>query len=133
MTVVAFMSSMNAAPLFRTRCLETLAKAMRMNFSSDMGINVDNDSTWQFKGRVLRVRTNHYGDISHIGYKLFDSRWASQYEARPLLDFIERYALEQDVKIEGIDKAEAASRKNVTFLQGDASLLKKLHQKRYSE
>jgi hypothetical protein len=126
LTVVAFMSSMDAAPLFRTRCLETLAKAMKMDFSSDMGINVDNDSTWQFKGRVLRVRTNHYGDISHIGYKLFDSSWASQYEARPLLDFIERYALEQDVKIEGIDKAEAASRKNVTFLQGDASLLKKI-------
>ncbi|MCZ8372413.1 hypothetical protein O6P32_06775 [Phocaeicola sp. KGMB11183] len=99
---------------------------MKMDFSSDMGINVDNDSTWQFKGRVLRVRTNHYGDISHIGYKLFDSSWASHYEARPLLDFIERYALEQDVKIEGIDKAEAASRKNVTFLQGDASLLKKI-------
>lgn len=124
LAAVAFTFSVNATPLFRTRCLEVLAKAMKMDFPSAMGINVDNDSTWNFKGRALRVRTNHYGDISHIGYRLFDSTWARQYEAQPLLDFIERYALEQDVTIEGVDKAEYISRKNVTFLQGKASLLK---------
>lgn len=123
---VAFTLSVDAAPRFRTRCLETLAKAMKMEFPSELGVNADNDSTWRFKGRNLRVRTNHYGDISHIGYKLFDSNWARQYESRALLDFIERYALEQDVPVEGMDKAEYSSRKNITFLQGNASLLKHL-------
>lgn len=123
---VAFTLSVDAAPRFRTRCLETLATAMKMEFPSAMGADTDNDSTWSFKGKTLRVRTNHYGDISHIGYKLFDSNWARQYESRPLLDFIERYALEQDVPVEGMDKAEYSSRKNVTFLQGNASLLKHL-------
>lgn len=123
---VAFTLSVDAAPHFRTHCLEALAKAMKMEFPSELGADADNDSTWRFKGRTLRVRTNHYGDISHIGYKLFDSNWASQYESRLLLDFIERYALEQDVPVEGMDKAEYSSRKDVTFLQGNASLLKHL-------
>lgn len=123
-TTAAFTFCVNAAPSFRTQCLETLSKAVKIDIPDHMGVDVDNDSTWSFAGKQLRIRTNTYGDVSHIGYKLFDSNWARSYEAQPLLDFIERYALEQDVDIKKVDKAEEASKKHVTFVEGNASMLR---------
>lgn len=126
MTAAAFTFKVDAAPSFYTRCLETLSKALKLNLPDRMEADVDNDSTWHYAGKPLRVRTNAYGDVSHIGYKLFDSQWAMAHDARPLLDFLERYALEQDVRREGVDKAEEASRKRVTFIEGNVSMLRNI-------
>lgn len=123
-TTTAFTLGVNAASSFRTHCLETLSKAVKIDLPDCIGKNADNDSTWRFAGKQLRVRTNAYGDVSHIGYQLFDSRWARSYEAQPLLDFIERYALEQDVDTKGMNKVEEASKKHVTFVEGNASMLR---------
>lgn len=123
-TMTAFTLSVNAASSFHTQCLESLSKAVKIDLPEHIGANVDNDSTWSFAGKQLRIRTNAYGDVSHIGYKLFDSRWARDYEAQPLLNFIERYALEQDVPDKKMDKAEEASKKYVTFIEGNASMLR---------
>ena len=87
MAAAAFVFRMNAAPLFHTRCLETLSKSLQLELPDSMGENVDNDSTWHFSGKPLRVRTNMYGDVSHIGYKLFDSQWAAAYARLPADDF----------------------------------------------
>lgn len=126
MAAAAFTQKVDAAPSFYTRCLETLSKTLKLDLPDCMGENIDNDSTWHFSGKPLRIRTNGYGDVSHIGYKLFDSQWAATHTARPLLDFLERYALEQDVVREGIDKAEEASRKRVVFVEGRASMLRNI-------
>lgn len=123
--VAAFACWVNAAPLYYTPCLERLARLVGLALPDTLGPDVDNDSTWSFRGRTLRVRTNAYGDVSHIGYKLFDTSWASTFEVRPVLDFVERYALEEDVVAQS-DKAEFTSRKAVTFLEGNAMLLKQL-------
>ncbi len=125
LTALTFAFCAGASPVYRVPCLERIAQAVGLQLSDTLGINMDNDSTWNYNGRPLRVCTNTYGDVSHIGYRLFDSRWAATYDIRPLLDFIERYALEEDIVPYG-DKAEAVSRKAVTFLQGDAALLKTL-------
>lgn len=116
-------SCLDAATPFHSRCLERIAAALHISFPNGMGKDMDNDSTWHYGGKPLRVRTNLLGDISHIGYKLFDSRFAAGYASRPLLDFLERYALEQDISFEGVDKAEEAVRKRMTFLEGDPSLI----------
>ena len=118
----AFTINVSAATSFHTRCLETLAKAIKIKLPDSIGKNVDNDSTWYFAGKQLRIRTNNYGDVSHIGYKLFDSRLIKDYDMQLVLDFIERYALAQDV-MEEEDKLEAANREYVSFLEGDVSLL----------
>lgn len=123
MVAAAFALEANAAPPFYTRCLERLSCALKLNLPDSLGENVDNDSTWQFRGKALRIRTNVYGDVSHIGYKLFDTQWAADYTARPLLDFLERYALEQDVPRKDVDKEEEAVRKRLTFIEGDASMI----------
>lgn len=123
--VAAFALSVGAAPLFHLPGLEKLARHIGLILPDVLGVGVDNDSTWNYRGRALRIRTNAYGDVSHIGYKLFDSSWAATYEARSLLDFVERYALEEDALLDS-DKTEAASRKAITFKVGNASLLKTL-------
>ena len=122
---VALALSAGAAPTYQVPCLERLVRSIGLNLPDNLGPDADNDSTWSHRGRALRVRTNAYGDISHIGYKLFDTSWAAAHDARPVLDFLERYALEEDV-LKPEDKAEATSRKDITFLKGDATLLKTL-------
>lgn len=115
----------SAAPVYQVPCLERLARSIGLALPDSLAPGVDNDSTWSYRGRVLRVRTNAYGDVSHIGYKLFDTSWAAAHDARPVLDFLERYALEEDV-LKPEDKSEATSRKDIAFLKGDATLLKTL-------
>lgn len=122
----AFVLKTNAEKLYMVKCLQDLALAIKLDFPDNMGTNKEYDSEWEYKGKPLRVRTNSLGDISHIGYKLFDSDFANSFYARPLLDFIERYALEVEADIPGADKAEKESRRNVKFLEGNANLLSSL-------
>lgn len=124
--MAAFALQANAALSFRTQKLEALAKAIKLGLPEQLGINIDNDSTWNYAGKVLRIRTNSYGDVSHIGYHLFDSRWAANYEAQALLDYIERYALEQDVPKPQTDPTEEARRQRITFIEGKAAMVRLL-------
>lgn len=122
--ISAFTLMVNAGVTFRTRCLEQLAKAMYLELPGQLGPDVNNDSTWTFKGKPLRVCTNYLGDVSHIGYKLFNTEWASSYRPAELLYFIERMALEEDVQLPGVDRAEREARRNVMFGAGHAGMLK---------
>ena len=124
--MAAFALQANAALSFRTQRLEALAKAIKLGLPEQLGINIDNDSTWNYAGKTLRIRTNSYGDVSHIGYHLFDSRWAAHYEAQSLLDYIERYALEQDVPKPQTDPIEEASRQRITFIEGKSTMVRML-------
>lgn len=123
LTVSAFCAG--AAPTYSVPWLGRLAEQAGIALPDSMEADTDNDSTWSYRNRPLRVRTNAYGDVSHIGYKLFDTHWAATHDARPLLDFLERYAFEEDV-LPPEDKAEATSRKAIDFLEGNATMLKLL-------
>lgn len=123
--LAAFVLCADAVPSFQVSGLEVLARRIGLALPDTLGVRVDNDSTWSYCGQALRIRTNDFGDVSHIGYKLFDTSWAAVSESRYLLDFVERYALEEDVLPES-DKTEATSRKAVSFKSGNASLLKTL-------
>lgn len=122
--ISAFTLVVNAGVTFRTRCLEQLARAMHLELPGKLGPDVNNDSTWTFKGKPLRVCTNSLGDISHIGYKLFNTGWAASYRPAELLYFIERMALEEDVQVPGVNRAEREARRNVMFGAGHAGILK---------
>ena len=65
---VALALSAGAAPTYQVPCLERLARSIGLNLPDNLGPDADNDSTWSHRGRALRVRTNAYGDISHIGF-----------------------------------------------------------------
>lgn len=124
--MMAYITGMYASPSFYIKRLSVIAKSIELVLPDTLKPAQDYDNVWIYKGRMLRVRTNDFGDVVHIGYKLFDHQLASHYTPREALDFIERYALEQDLDI---DK-EAQERKkladNVKCTQGSLSMLAKV-------
>ena len=75
---------------YHSELLQSMAKTMALSLPDSLGVMTDNDSTWQYKGRQLRVRTNALGDVSHIGYKIFHNQIVALYENQALFDFLER-------------------------------------------
>lgn len=123
--VVAFALGAYASPLsFHVRCLEEIYKKTEIQLPDSLGPNVDNDSTWTFSGKTLRVRTNRNGDISHIGYCLFPTPFAQKFQPREVLDFIERYALEVDICRRFGHKLVDRVQLHVSFKQGNAQMLR---------
>ena len=43
---------------YHSELLQRMAKATALSLPDSLGVMTDNDSTWQYKGRQLRVRTN---------------------------------------------------------------------------
>lgn len=85
---------------------------------TNMSASTDNDSTWKWKGRMLRVRTNAQGQICHIGYRLFPRGIMEAYPCPAVLHFLERYALELDLKTEGKSADEQMRIDGVELLCG---------------
>ena len=79
-----------AVPRFRTPLLQRIAKSTALTLPDTMEPMADNDSTWKFRGRQLRIRTNSLGDVCHIGYKLFNNEIVALHGNRALFDFLER-------------------------------------------
>lgn len=90
----------------------------------ELGCNNENDSTWRFNGHMLRVGTNYLGDISYIGYKLFDFDRDSVCRIAPVLHFLERFSLEWDLAKGQDEKTKMISQSKISFSKGDAGLLK---------
>jgi len=97
----------HASPRFATKRLAAISSAIGLNLPDSTVADMDNDSTWTYADRPLRVCTNAFGDVSHIGYRLFDSLVLQSHKQKQLPLFLERYALELDLKL---DKRDAASR-----------------------
>lgn len=121
---VACAAMAHASPSFSTRRLQAIASATGISLPDAPAADCVNDSTWKYKGKALTVRTDAYGDISHIGYKLFDNRIAADYGTSGLLRFIERYALELDLKLDKHDADTRMAIDKIACTQGNASMLK---------
>ena len=92
--MVAYVCVTYASPSFYTQRLKCIAQAVGMQLPDTLQPGKEYAGIWTFKQRSLRVRTNAFGDVSHIGYCLFDERMYNHYEHKAVLDFVERYALE---------------------------------------
>lgn len=90
-----------AATPFHTPRLQKIAEAAYLTLPETLEPNLNTDTLARYSARPLRVRTNGFGDVSHIGYKLFnDSLIALQPQNQPVFDFVERYLLELDLNID---------------------------------
>ena len=122
--LVAYTAMVGATPSFYVQNLATIHQLLHLNLPSQLEPGVDNDTTWTYMNHPLRVCTNRYGDVSHIGYKLFHPDIVQSYPLRPVLDFIERYALEYDLTRQFAYKEIDENQFYVDFRQGNVSLLK---------
>ena len=122
--MVAFALRASAAPSFHFKCLKDIYQKIEIQLPDSLGPNVDNDSTWTFSGKTLRVCTNRHGDVSHIGYKLFPTSFVQKFQPREVLDFVERYALEVDICRKFGYKLVDRVQLHVSFKQGEAQMLR---------
>ncbi len=113
-----------AATAFYTSRLEKIARAVGFDMSVVMPPGIDTTGVVSHGGRPLRVRTNANGDVSHIGYKIFDDRVIGSYGSTDVFDFIERYVLELDLKLDGRSAALRMDVDNVKIVRGDMQMLR---------
>ena len=112
-----------AQPRFHNQLLQQMAQATALALPDSLGAMTDDDSTWHYRGRTLRVRTNALGDVSHIGYKLFHNEIISLYGNPSLFDFLERYFLELDLRLDGKSRAERMGVDRVAVKNGSAAMM----------
>lgn len=117
-----------AAPRFRTPLLEKMAAKAAIALPDSIGEEADNDSTWTYGGRQLRVRTNALGDVCHIGYKLFHNDIVAYYGNQALCDFLERYFLELDLHLDDKPLAQRMEVDRVVMREGNAALMRKVNE-----
>ncbi|MDE6354309.1 MAG: hypothetical protein K2L56_04520 [Prevotella sp.] len=112
-----------AATRYHTQRLADMARAAGLSLPGEAAAGMCDDSTYTFRGRPLRVRTNSFGDISHIGYRLFSPQLMEAYGASPLFNFIERYLLELDLSLDGRTPAARMDIDRIVTTAGDISML----------
>ena len=122
----ALATFVNARSSFYTKLYAEIAKAIQLDLPDTLAACMNNDSTWYFKNKVIRVRTNAYGEVSHIGYKIFDNAIVEAYESKAILNFIERYVLELDLRLDGRTPADRMNLDKVVCSQGSINMFAKI-------
>ena len=111
-----------AAVSYHTPRLKQMANAVALSLPDSLEANMDADSLGSYHGRQLHVKANSAGVVSHIGYKLFAFSDA-QDPNMPVFDFIERYLLELDLRLDGRSREERMDIDQVVLAKGTLNLL----------
>ncbi len=115
------------ATSFHLPRLQKLATAAHLHLvDSLLGPHIELDSTAIYKGKPVYVRTNAFGDISHIGYRLFAPKMKDSHKGIPVFDFLERYLLELDLKLDGKDPMLRMDIDQVVVIKGSFQQLRQL-------
>lgn len=121
---VAVAASMYAAPTYHTSLLEKLAKQAGLSLPEDLGDGVTIDSISTYSGRPVRIRTDAFGDVSHIGFRLFDNSIVEGNETEAMFNFVERYFLELATCRSTAAMVERMLRDKVTLVEGSIDMLR---------
>ena len=124
--VMALALKASAMPSFNTKLHARIAQKVNIDIPDNIGIEANNDSTWSFRGRTLRIRTNAFGEVSHIGYKLFDNSIVEAYKNTALLNFVERYILELDLRLDGHTPADRMDIDKVVCGKGNIGMFRRV-------
>lgn len=113
----------DAATTFRTKRLAAIAAKTGVVLPDTIGVERNVEGMFSYGGRQLRVRTNAFGDVSHIGYRIFDNSLMAAYGASPVFDFLERYLLELDLRLDGRTPEARMALDKVVCSKGNISML----------
>ena len=91
---MAFQSVAMSANCFTTHRLQRMAESLPEVGFTILDYGIHNQFT--YAGHPLTIRVNEWGEVEHIGYRLFDSLTKSCYP-QLACDFVERYLLELDL------------------------------------
>lgn len=112
-----------AAPL--SPLMAKIAASLKIDTTAVHGANLNVDAAVKHAGKTLRLRTNALGDISHIGYRMFNDEVVAAYPDCRVFDFVERYALELRLKTDTRVKTvqDRLALDGVTVTQGNVEML----------
>ncbi len=119
LTLTLLATNVCVAGGFHTRRLQQMATTLGLTPSAV-------PDNMQAYGKTVRIKTNALGDISHIGYKLFADEAVRTGGNTPVFDFIERYLLELDMKMDGREPLVRMDIDHVTMSEGTLQLLHRI-------
>ena len=114
------------AQTYRTERLRQIASTLSLRLPADVKSSADLGTVANRGGKDIYAATNAYGEVSHIGYRLFAPELAAHYQNEPLFQFIERYLLELDLRIDGKTADVRMDVDQVVFTRGTTTLLRSL-------
>lgn len=116
-----------SAVSFRTQRLEQMAHLAQISLGDSLESSSTKDSVSVYRGREVRIKTNIYGEVSHLGYHLFnDTLAALQPENAPVFDFLERYLMELDMRIDGRTAEQRMDLDLVKIGKGSLNMLRQV-------
>lgn len=125
--VLVFTCIVNAKTSFHTERLETIAGRVKLNVPDRLEKRLTIDSLGRYKNKPVKLKTNSFGDISHIGYKLFNGSTDGAHDPMmPFFDFIERYFLELDLELDGKKPEERIFLDKVECIRGNIAMRHKV-------
>ena len=128
--VIALMVLLTAqlcdAQTYRTERLRQIASALSLRLPADLKSCTDLGTVANRGGKDIYATTNAYGEVSHIGYRLFAPELVAHYQNEPLFQFIERYLLELDLRIDGKAANVRMDVDQVVFTRGTTTMLRTL-------
>ena len=114
------------AQTYRTERLRQIASALSLQLPADLKSDADLGAVANRGGKEIYATTNAYGEVSHIGYRLFAPELVAHYQNEPLFHFIERYLLELDLRIDGKTADVRMDVDQVVFTRGTTAILRTL-------
>ena len=106
------------AVTFATDRLQAMAECLSLQQLDTLAPNV-HTTAYSYQNHPLRVRVNHYGEVCHIGLKLFaDEIYAEG--TTPVYDFLERDLLERLLPHYDEQLSYLLANEHLYFLKGNA-------------
>lgn len=125
--IIVMVATSVAATQYRTQRLYAISKAVGIENTDSTDIHYLTDSTYSYKEKRLNIKVDEYGEITHIGYKLFnDSLIILQKGNIPIFNFVERYLLELDLMLDGRKPLERLKWDRVSLVKGTVGMLHRI-------
>lgn len=116
------------ATSFRLPLLAKIAEAVHLQIAdSILTPSTEIENVFSYNGRNLYLRTDAFGEVSQIGYRLFPIYIREKYKGIPIFDFLERYLLELDLRLDGKDAALRMDVDQVVVTKGSLQMLHQLN------
>ena len=119
-------ATVNAATPFKTPRLQKMAQMLQLSLPEELAVDAETDSMTLVNGKDVYLRTNAFGDVSHIGYRMFADVLKQSFNNLPVFDFMERYLLEIDLGDEDMNTLERLDVDQVQFVKGTYDMLREI-------
>lgn len=112
------------AATFYSRHLRMIAERIHLTVPSGIAADTSFLSVTTYRGHQIRVCTNGFGDVSHVGYKIFNDDLLHADGNRVVLHFIERYLLEIDLALDNRTPSQRMDIDKVKLTKGNYQMLR---------